>query len=105
VPAGVPFDQAVASAVETIKIRAPAIERVVAGSTKWCDFSPTAWENFTELIGVKGKVDPGKFYTDELIAQINDLDEPKLRAWARGLKVPATGAEIADWLKKLDPPL
>jgi NitT/TauT family transport system substrate-binding protein len=105
VPAGVPFDQAVASAVETIKIRAPAIERVVAGSAKWCDFSPVAWENFTELIGVKGKVDPGKFYTDELIAQINDFDEPKLRAWARALKVPATNGEIADWLKTLDPPL
>ncbi len=105
VPAGVPFDEAVASAVETIKIRAPAIERVVAGSTKWCDFSPVAWENFTELIGLKGKVDPGKFYTDELISQINDFDEPKLRAWARGLKVPATGAAIGEWLKTLDPPL
>jgi NitT/TauT family transport system substrate-binding protein len=105
VPAGVPFDQAVASAVETIKIRAPAIERVVAGSAKWCDFSPVAWENFTELIGVKGKVDPGKFYTDELIAQINEFDEPKLRTWARGLRVPATSGEIADWLKTLDPPL
>jgi hypothetical protein len=64
-----------------------------------------AWENFTELIGLKGKVDPGKFYTGELISQINDFDEPKLRAWARALKVPATGAAIGEWLKTLDPPL
>lgn len=105
VPASVPFDNAVASAVETIKARAPVIERVVVGSTKWCDFSPVAWENFTDLIGVKGKVDPAKFYTDELISEINDFDEPKLRAWARSLKVPATSAEIGNWLKTLSPPL
>lgn len=105
VPGGVPFDKAVASAVETIKVRAPAIERVVTGSTKWCDFSPVAWENFTDLIGVKGKVDPSKFYTDELISEINDFDEPKLRAWARSLKVPTNSTDIGDWLKTLSPPL
>jgi NitT/TauT family transport system substrate-binding protein len=105
VPSGVSFEQAVASAVETVKVRAPVIERIVTGSNKWCDYSPAAWAQFTDLLGVKGKVDPGKFYTDELIAQINDFDEPKLRAWARGLKVPAINAEIAAWLKTLDPPL
>jgi NitT/TauT family transport system substrate-binding protein len=105
IPAGVPFDQAVASAVDSIKIRAPVIERVVPGSSKWCDYSRPAWEQFTDLLGLKGKVDPEKFYTDELIAQINDFDEPKLRAWARGLKVPATSAEIGEWLKTLNPPL
>jgi NitT/TauT family transport system substrate-binding protein len=105
IPAGVPFEQAVASAVETIKVRAPAIERVVPGSNRWCDFSPVAWQNFTDMIGVKGKVDPAKFYTDELIAQINEFDEPKLRAWARSLKVPANSDDIGNWLKTLHPPL
>ena len=105
IPSGVPFDQAVAAAVQTVKIRAPVIEREVAGSTKWCDFSPVAWENFAELLGVKGKVEPTKFYTGELIDQINDFDEPRLRAWARGLKVPADNAAIGDWLKTLAPPL
>jgi len=57
------------------------------------------------MVGLKGKVDPMKFYTDELIGQINDFDEPKLRAWARNLKVPATEPEIQDWLKTLHPPL
>jgi NitT/TauT family transport system substrate-binding protein len=105
IPSGVSFDQAVASAVDAIKVRAPVIERVVTGSNKWCDYTPAAWEQFTDLLGLKGKVDPAKFYTDELIAQINDFDEPKLRAWARGLKVPATNPEISEWLKTLSPPL
>ena len=105
VPSGISFDQAVAAAVDSIKVRAPAIERVVPGSNKWCDYSPAAWAQFTDLLGIKGRVDPARFYTDELIGQINDFDEPKLRAWARGLKVPATNAEIAEWLKTLHPPL
>jgi len=105
VPSGIPFEKAVAAAVEAIKVRAPAIERVVPGSNKWCEYSPAAWEQFTDLLGVKGRVDPAKFYTDELIAQINDFDEPKLRAWARSLKVPTANAEIGAWLKTLKPPL
>jgi NitT/TauT family transport system substrate-binding protein len=105
VPAGVPFDKAVAAAVEAVKVRAPSIERVVSGSNKWCDYSPAAWEQFTELLGVKGKVDPARFYTGELIEQVNDINEPKLRAWARGLQVPATTEAIDAWLKTLDPPL
>jgi NitT/TauT family transport system substrate-binding protein len=105
IPAGVPFDNAVESAIKTIKIRAPVIERVVGTSNKWCDFPANAWNKYIDMVGLKGKVDPMKFYTDELIGQINDFDEPKLRAWARNLKVPATESEIQDWLKTLHPPL
>jgi NitT/TauT family transport system substrate-binding protein len=105
IPTGVPFDKAVASAIKTIKIRAPVIERVVGTSDKWCDFPPNAWKKYIEMVGLQGKVDPTKFYTNELIDEVNDFDEPKLRAWARSLKVPATESEIQVWLKSLHPPL
>jgi NitT/TauT family transport system substrate-binding protein len=105
IPAGVHFDKAVASAIKTIKIRAPVIERVVSTSNKWCDFPPNAWKKYIEMVGLQGKVDPTKFFTNELIEEVNDFDEPKLRAWARSLKVPATESEIQVWLKSLHPPL
>lgn len=81
------------------------IERVVGTSNKWCDFPPNAWKKYIEMVGLQGKVDPTKFYTNELIDEVNDFDEPKLRAWARSLKVPATEFEIQVWLKSLHPPL
>src|ERR1035437_4055917 len=103
IPTGVPFDEAVASAIKTIKIRAPVIERVVGTSNKWCAFPPNAWKKYIEMVGLQGKVDPTKFYTNELIDEVNDFDEPKLRAWARSLKVPATESEIQVWPKSLHP--
>ena len=105
VPAGVPIDKAIKSAVETIKIRAPLIERVVGTSNKWCDFPASAWTSYVDMIGLKGKVDPMEFYTNELINEVNDFDESKLRAWAQNLKVPAKESEIQEWLKTLHPPL
>lgn len=105
VPAGIPFDKAVADAVETIKIRAPVIERKVGASDKWCDFPATAWDGFAKLVGVDGRMDPKKYYTDELISQINEINESDLRTWARELKVPTDQAEIQAWLSALKPPL
>jgi NitT/TauT family transport system substrate-binding protein len=105
IPSGIPFEKAIADAVAAIKIRAPVIERVVSTSNKWCDFPPKGWETFIDLIGLSGKVDPSKYYTGELIDQINEVKEAELRAWARSLKVPATEGEIREWLKTLQPPL
>lgn len=105
IPSGIPFDEAVANAVETIKIRAPVIEREVGASSEWCDFPDAAWDGFAKLIGVDGRVDPKEYYTDELIAQINDINEDALRAWARELEAPSDQAGMEAWLSTLKPPL
>jgi hypothetical protein len=57
------------------------------------------------MIGVRGKIDPAQFYTDEFIDSVNKIDEPALIAWAKSLKVPDNDADIAVWLKTLHPPL
>ncbi len=105
VPAGVSREQAIQAAVDVIKVRIPLIERKSSVSDKWCEFPKPAWDNLVEILGIQGKVDPMKFYTNELIESVNQIKEPELREWARGLKVPDTDAEIATWLKTLHPPL
>ncbi len=104
VPTGVPFEKAVADAVEIIKIRAPVIERDVGTSHRWCEFTPQGWASFVDMLGLKGKADPSVFYTDELINKINAFDEPKLRTWARGLNPPKDTAAVTEWLTKQTPP-
>jgi NitT/TauT family transport system substrate-binding protein len=83
IPEGVPLDQAVADAVTIIKVRAPLIEKESGDVKRWCEFSPEAWKNYTSMIGLEGKADPSKFYTNELIDEINDFDEAGFREWAR----------------------
>jgi len=104
IPAGVPFAKAVEDAILTIKARAPAIEREVGGTHRWCDFTPKGWQDYVGILGLEGRADAMKFYTDELIDKINAFDEPGLRAWARGLKVPDSPAEFQTWAAGLKPP-
>jgi NitT/TauT family transport system substrate-binding protein len=105
IPSGVPFAKAVSDAVLAIKARAPAIEREVGANKRWCDFTPQAWKDYVGILGLEGRADATKFYTDELIDKINAFDEPKLRAWARELKVPEQAADFQAWAAGLRPPL
>jgi len=105
IPSGISREQAIKDAVEVIEVRAPLVERNSGGTDKWCDFSKEAWADFVDILGLKGKVDPTSFYTDELVAKINTVDTPKFRAWAKSLKVPETDQEIAAWLTQQHPPL
>lgn len=104
IPTGVPFDKAVADAVEIIKIRAPVIERDIGTNHRWCEFSKENWASYIDMLGLQGKADPSVFYTDELIDTINAFDEAKLRAWARGLNPPKDNAAVSAWLATLAPP-
>ena len=104
VPSGVPLDKAVKDAVLNIKARAPAIEREVAGSKRWCEFSDASWKEYVAMLGLEGKADASKFYTAELIDKINAFDEPKLREWARNLKVPEQAADFPKWAAEQKPP-
>ncbi|WP_127090808.1 ABC transporter substrate-binding protein [Aquabacter cavernae] len=105
VPTGISREQAIKDAVTIINTRAPLISRDAANNDKWCSFSKENWSDFVEILGLEGKVNPMDFYTDELIAGVNTIDEAGLRKWARDLKVPEGDAEIAKWLAALKPPL
>lgn len=104
IPSGVPFAKAVEDAMLAIRARTPAIEREVGGSHRWCDFSEQGWKSYVGILGLDGRADAMKFYTDELVDRINAFDEPKLRAWARELKVPESAAEFQSWAAALKPP-
>jgi NitT/TauT family transport system substrate-binding protein len=88
VPNGVPFETAVKQGVELLKVRAPLYKKNVGDVHRWCEFSKKAWDSYVDLLGLKGKVDPSKFYTNELVDRINDFDEKAFRKWARSVKVP-----------------
>ncbi len=104
IPAGIPLDQAVRDAVVAIRVRAPAVERQVIGSNRWCEFSSDSWAKYVDMLGLHGQADATRFYTPALLDRINDFDEAKLRAWARSLVVPTDEAQFKDWITQLHAP-
>lgn len=87
IPNGVTFETAVKQGVDLLKVRAGLYRKNVGDMHRWCEFSPKAWDSYVDLLGLKGKVDPSKFYTNELVDRVNDFDEAAFRQWARNLKV------------------
>ena len=104
IPAGVSFETALQQGIATTKIRAEAVSKTAMGYKRWCEFSKEAWANYMSMLGIEGKVDPSKFYTDEIVDRVNDFDEPRFREWARGLKVPEKLEDYRTWAASLTPP-
>jgi NitT/TauT family transport system substrate-binding protein len=105
IPSGVSREDAIKNAISIINARAPLLRRNSAQDDRWCSFSEENWRTFIEILGLKGKVDPLQYYTDELVDEVNTINEEALREWARGLQVPDNDSDIAGWLEGLKPPL
>jgi len=104
-PSGISKEQAIKNAVGIIETRKPIIQHTSPVSDKWCEFPPAAWAKLADMLGIKAKIDPAQFYTDEFIASVNKINEPALVAWAKTLRVPDNDADIAVWLKTVHPPI
>ncbi len=87
IPKGISMDAAVKAGVDALKVRAPLIQKVVGDAKQYCEFSDDAWKDYVEILGLQGKADAKKFYTNELVKAVNDFDEQKFREWARSVKV------------------
>lgn len=87
IPKGVSFDAAVKEGIDALKVRAPLIQKEVGDAKQYCEFSDSAWKGYVDILGLQGKADASKFYTNELVKAVNDFDQQKFREWARTVKV------------------
>lgn len=55
---------------------------------KWGYMDPSRWDAMVRFLGLEGKVkDPGRFFSDALLNEINQFDEAKIREQARAYRV------------------
>ncbi len=78
-PKGMTEEEALKATIPMLEERAPTFDKDVGdGINQYGQFGKEAWEAFVEFIGLKGKVDPAKYYTNELIPEINNFDVQKI---------------------------
>jgi len=83
-PKGVAEDVAVREAVKQVQVRAPLYRKERGSIPKYGSFSPPDWEAYVKYMGLEGKVQAAKLYSNELIDAANDFDEAKIAQEARG---------------------
>ena len=80
---------------EALKINIPMLQErgpyfakdVGDGLNQFGQFGKEAWEAYVEYLGFKGKVDPSKYYTNDLIAEANNFDVEKIRMQAKNFDI------------------
>ncbi len=83
-PKGVAEDVAVREAVKQVQVRGPLYRKERGAVAKYGSFSPPDWEAYVKYLGLEGKVQAAKLYTNELVDAANEFDEAKIAAEARG---------------------
>ena len=83
-PKGMSEEKALKVNVPILEVRAPLFAKDVGdGLNQFGQFGKEAWEKYVEYLGYTGKVDPAKYYTNELIPEANDFDVEKIKAQAK----------------------
>lgn len=91
-PRGGITDAAVKKELEIVAVRRPILARNAVGTNQWGDVPRDQMEDFqkylvaTELL--PKEIDVGRYYTNELIGEINAFDAAAVVKQARGYKVP-----------------
>ncbi len=83
-PKGQGEEEALKINIPMLQERAPYFAKDVGdGLNQFGQFGKEAWEAYADYLGLKGKVDPSKYYTNELISEANNFDVDKIRMQAK----------------------
>jgi NitT/TauT family transport system substrate-binding protein len=85
VPKNVPFEQALKTAVDTYTAY---LSYITERDGKWGYMPPNLIDNYVNYLGLGGKVDATKWYTNDLIAYANDFDQQAIIDQAKNYKAP-----------------
>jgi NitT/TauT family transport system substrate-binding protein len=85
VPKNVPFQQALDTAVTTFKAY---LSYITPLNGKWGYMPPDKMQAYNQFLGLTGKVDITKYYTNDLIAYANDFDQQAIINQAKNYKAP-----------------
>jgi len=87
IPKGRPFEETIRVGTRITQVRVPLMRKEAGRVNRWCEFHPEAWRAYVKFLGLEGKVDPAQFYTNDLVADVNNFDEAKVIAQARALLI------------------
>ena len=88
-PKGISEEQALKAGVRTFEVQKKGFEFRPDEPKLWGNFTAKSWAGYLEIYGLTSKIsDPSKFYTNDLIAEINKFDAQKVINDAKNFKMP-----------------
>jgi NitT/TauT family transport system substrate-binding protein len=89
-PQGVPEDKAIRDAVAVMKTENASLEFAPNLPEKLFGiYTPESWVQYVKVYGYDAKIpDPSRFYTNDLIREINNFDRDKVIAQAKSFSMP-----------------
>lgn len=86
-PKGVPEEQALRDGVRTLRVQMKGLQ-LEDKSAKWGSYPAQGWNAYLKIYGLAEKIgDPTRFYTNDLIAEINDFDAQKVIEQAKNFRL------------------
>jgi NitT/TauT family transport system substrate-binding protein len=90
IPKGKSMDQVLKEVTRGVTFRAQKGFAVKPGDEdkRWGAFTRKGWDTYLKFLGMEGKIkDPYRYYSNELIDEINKFDVEKIRAQARSFNL------------------
>lgn len=86
-PKGVSEEQALRDGVRTLRVQMKGLQ-LEDKAAKWGSYPAQGWAAYLKIYGLTEKiVDPARFYTNDLIAEINDFDAQKVVEQAKNFRL------------------
>jgi NitT/TauT family transport system substrate-binding protein len=88
-PKGVSEERALKLGVRTFEVQKKGFEFRDGEPKLWGNFTAKSWAGYLDIYGLTSKIsDPSHFYTNDLIAEINNFDAQKVIEQAKNFKMP-----------------
>lgn len=86
-PRGVPKEKALADTLAVLKVQIEGLRPESSGL--YGDYPPTSWQHYASVFGFADKItNVSDFYTNDLIAEINNFDHAAVIAEAKNFRLP-----------------
>jgi NitT/TauT family transport system substrate-binding protein len=88
-PKGVTDAQALALGIRTFEVQTKGFIFRNDEPKLWGNYTAKSWDGYLDIYGLRSKIsDPNRFYTNDLIAEINKFDVQKVIDEAKNFKMP-----------------
>lgn len=89
IPQGVPMEKALRDAVHVLKTQANGLALPESDrSQQWGQYPTGSWTRFVDYLNLSDRIkDTSRFYTNDLIAEINNFDAQKVIAQAKNFRI------------------
>ena len=87
-PKGISEEAALKQGLRTLEVQAKGLVFQPGEPKEWGRYTPESWAAYLKVYGLTSKIpDSSKFYTNDLVAEINNFDQQKVIEQAKNFRM------------------